>query len=138
MDDEYILAWVMSKLLNSQTPKLLKNKKINHQKNNTKMKTTIQELEDKYLVTLEGELDTAAAVEVEKTLQPLYTSNGRDIVIDCTNLEYIASSGLRILISILKGAKAGGSKVIMRNMNDDIKTVFKLTGFINLFEFEEV
>lgn len=102
------------------------------------MKTTIQELEDKYVATLEGELDTAAAVEVEKALQPLYTSNGRDVVIDCTNLEYIASSGLRILISILKGAKAGGSKVIMRNMNDDIKTVFKLTGFINLFEFEEV
>ena len=102
------------------------------------MKTTIQELEDKYLVTLEGELDTAAAVEVENILQPLYTRNGRDIVIDCTNLEYIASSGLRILISILKGAKASGSKVIMRNMNDDIKTVFKLTGFINLFEFEEL
>ena len=102
------------------------------------MKTTIQELEDKYLVTLEGELDTAAAVEVENILQPLYTSNGRDIVIDCTNLEYIASSGLRILISILKGAMASGSKVIMRNMNDDIKTVFKLTGFINLFEFEEL
>lgn len=102
------------------------------------MKTNIQELEEKYVVTLEGELDTAAAADVEKTLQPLYKSNGRDIVIDCTNLEYIASSGLRILISILKGAKACGSKVIMRNMNDDIKTVFKLTGFISLFEFEEV
>lgn len=102
------------------------------------MKTTIQELEDKYVVTLEGELDTAAAVEVDKTLQPLYKSNGRDVVIDCTNLEYIASSGLRILISILKGAKVSGSKVIMRNMNEDIKSVFKLTGFINLFEFEEV
>lgn len=102
------------------------------------MKTSIQELEDKYVVTLEGEFDTAAAEEVEKTLQPLYKSNGRDIIIDCTQLEYIASSGLRILISILKGAKVSGSKVIMRNMNEDIKTVFKLTGFINLFEFEEV
>lgn len=102
------------------------------------MKATIQKLENKYVATLDGELDTAAAVEVEKILQPLYKSDGRDVVIDCTNLEYIASSGLRILISILKGAKAGGSKVIMRNMNDDIKTVFKLTGFINLFEFEEV
>ena len=102
------------------------------------MKATIQELENKYVATLDGELDTAAAVEVEKILQPLYKSDGRDVVIDCTNLEYIASSGLRIRISILKGAKAGGSKVIMRNMNDDIKTVFKLTGFINLFEFEEV
>ncbi|MBR6129027.1 MAG: STAS domain-containing protein [Bacteroidaceae bacterium] len=100
------------------------------------MKTTIEQLEDKYLVTLEGELDTAAAAEVEKTLQPLYTTGGKDVVIDCKGLEYIASSGLRILISILKGAKAGGSKVLLKNMNDDIKSVFKLTGFINIFDVE--
>ena len=100
------------------------------------MKTTIEQLEDRYLVTLEGELDTAAAADVEKTLQPLYTTNGKDVIIDCEGLEYIASSGLRILISILKGAKAGGSKVVLKNMNEDIKSVFKLTGFINIFEVE--
>ena len=101
------------------------------------MKALIQEFEDKYVATLEGELDTNASRDMEKSFQPLYTSNGRNIIIDCTKLEYIASSGLRILISILKGAKMSGSKVIMRNMNDDIKNVFKLTGFINLFEFEQ-
>ncbi len=100
------------------------------------MKTSIEQLEDKYLVTLEGELDTAAAADVEKTLQPLYTTSGKDVIIDCEGLEYIASSGLRILISILKGAKAGGSKVVLKNMNEDIKSVFKLTGFINIFEIE--
>lgn len=100
------------------------------------MKTNIEQLEDKFLVTLEGELDTAAAADVEKTLQSLYTTKGKDVIIDCEGLEYIASSGLRILISILKGAKAGGSKVILKNMNDDIKSVFKLTGFINIFEVE--
>ena len=100
------------------------------------MKTTIQQSEDKYLITLEGEMDTAAAVEVEKQLQPLYNTNGQDIIIDCIKLEYIASSGLRILISILKGAKAGGSRVVLKDVNDDIKTVFKLTGFINIFDFE--
>ncbi|MBO7120579.1 MAG: STAS domain-containing protein [Bacteroidaceae bacterium] len=100
------------------------------------MKTNIEQLEEKYLVTLEGELDTAAAAEVEKTLQPLYNSEGKDVIIDCEGLEYIASSGLRILISILKGAKAGGSKVVLKNMNEDIKSVFKLTGFINIFEVE--
>lgn len=100
------------------------------------MNASIEQLEDKFLVTLEGELDTAAAAEVEETLQPLFNSSGKDVVIDCTELEYIASSGLRILISVLKGAKAGGSKVIIKNLNDDIKEVFKLTGFINLFEFE--
>ena len=100
------------------------------------MKTTIQQSEDKYLITLEGEMDTAAAVEVEKQLQPLYNPNGQDVIIDCSKLEYIASSGLRILISILKGAKAGGSRVVLKDVNDDIKTVFKLTGFINIFDFE--
>lgn len=98
------------------------------------MNTKLEEKEDKFLVTLKGEMDTAAAEDVEKKLQPLFAANGKDVEIDCTQLEYIASSGLRILISILKGAKSGGSRVIIRGMNDDIKDVFKLTGFINLFE----
>ena len=100
------------------------------------MKTTIEELNGKLIATLEGEMDTAAALEAEQTLQPLYKSDGRDVVIECEGLEYIASSGLRILLSILKGAKAGGSKVTLRYVNDDIKNVFKLTGFIDLFDFE--
>ena len=89
------------------------------------------------IATLEGEMDTAAAIEAEKVLQPLYKSDGREVVIECEGLEYIASSGLRILLGILKGARAGGSRVVMRHVNDDIKNVFSLTGFIDLFEFEE-
>ena len=58
------------------------------------------------------------------------------VIIDCEHLDYIASSGLRILISLLKGAKAGGSRVVLKNVNEDILSVFKLTGFINIFEFE--
>jgi len=100
------------------------------------MKTTINEQDDRIIVVLEGELDTAAAQETEQTLQPLMDNNGRDILFDCAQLDYIASSGLRILISILKSARAKGHKVIMKDVNDDIKNVFKLTGFINLFEFE--
>ena len=100
------------------------------------MNTKIEEIDGKYVATLEGEMDTAAATEAEKVLKPLYQSNGKDVIIDCTNLEYIASSGLRILLSILKGAKANGSKVTLCGVNDDIKNVFELTGFINIFEFE--
>lgn len=100
------------------------------------MDTSFEEINGKYVATLKGEMDTAAAVEAEEVLKPLYQSNGKDVIIDCTELEYIASSGLRILLSILKGAKASGSKVVMRGVNDDIKNVFKLTGFISLFEFE--
>ncbi len=100
------------------------------------MNAKLEEIDGKYVATLVGELDTAAAVEVEEILKPLYTSDGKDVVIDCTDLEYIASSGLRILISILKGAKAGGSKVVLKNLNEDIQSVFKLTGFISLFDIE--
>jgi anti-anti-sigma factor len=100
------------------------------------MNAKLEEIDGKYVATLVGELDTAAAVEVEEILKPLYTSDGKDVVIDCTDLEYIASSGLRILISILKGAKAGGSRVVLKKVNDDIMNVLRLTGFIDLFEFE--
>ena len=100
------------------------------------MKTTIEESDGKFVATLEGEMDTAAALEAEEILKPLYSSDGKDVIIDCSGLEYIASSGLRILISILKGAKAGGSKVTLRNVNEDIMNVFKLTGFTSLFGFE--
>lgn len=100
------------------------------------MNTRIEEMEGKIIATLEGELDTAAAMAVEKELQPLYENKGRDIVIECGKLEYIASSGLRILLGILKSTKAGGNKVSLRNMNDDIKNVFKMTGLINLFDIE--
>ena len=100
------------------------------------MNAKLEEIDGKYVATLEGEMDTAAATEAEDVLKPLYTSDGKDVIIDCNGLEYIASSGLRILLSILKGAKANGSRVTLRGVNDDIKNVFKLTGFIGIFEFE--
>ena len=100
------------------------------------MKTTIQELEEMTLVTLIGSLDTTAAIEADQTLKPITEGDGKDIVFECEELEYIASSGLRILLDVLKKTKAKGHKVVLRNVNDDIKNVFKITGFINLFEFE--
>ena len=52
------------------------------------MNTRIEEIDGKFMATLEGEMDTAAAVESEEVLKPLYQSNGKDVIIDCTNLEY--------------------------------------------------
>lgn len=100
------------------------------------MNTKVEEMDDKFVATLEGEMDTAAALEVEAVLKPLYESKGKDIFIDCSKLEYIASSGLRILVGILKGAKADGSRVVLQGVNEEIKNVFALTGMISLFEFE--
>jgi anti-sigma B factor antagonist len=100
------------------------------------MKTTVQEIDGKLVATLSGEMDTAASIEAEAALQPLSGSAGKDVVIDCTELEYIASSGLRVLLNILKKVKAGGSRIVLKNVNEVIRDVLEVTGFISLFEFE--
>ncbi len=69
-------------------------------------------------------------------IQPLLDNADKEIVLDCTDLEYISSSGLRIFLAVLKNAKAKGSHVFIRNINEGIQKVFKMTGFYNLFEFK--
>ncbi|MBR1939891.1 MAG: STAS domain-containing protein [Bacteroidales bacterium] len=101
------------------------------------MKTKIEEINGQLVAVLDGEFDTAAAADVEEALQPLYANNEKDIVMDCTTLEYIASSGLRILLAILKKAKSSGHRMVLKNVNEDIMSVFRMTGFVELFEFEQ-
>ncbi len=100
------------------------------------MTTKVEEIDGKLVATLVGELDTAAAAETEKALMPLLNSEGKDIIIDCTGLEYIASSGLRLLLGVLKKAQDVGSHVVLKNVNDVVKDVLDLTGFVSIFDFE--
>ena len=99
------------------------------------MKTTIQEQDGNMVAILEGILDTAAAPETQKAMSPLNDCEGKDIIIDCTKLEYISSSGLRIFLDVLKSAEDKGSHVYIKGISDDVRAVFALTGFINIFEF---
>ena len=100
------------------------------------MKTTVQELDGKLVAVLAGELDTAAAAETEAALKPLFESTGKDLVLDCADLQYIASSGIRILVNLLKTAKANGDRVVLKNVNEVIRDVLELTGFVSYFVFE--
>lgn len=100
------------------------------------MKTTINETDDKYTVTLDGELDTACAQEFEETMKPIHDLKGKEVTIDCAKLEYIASSGLRVMLGLLKNSKANGNKVVLKNLNDEVLDVFKMTGFIDIFEIQ--
>ena len=100
------------------------------------MKTTIQEIDGNMVAKLEGRLDTTASPETEKAMQPLYDCENQDIIIDCTNLEYISSSGLRIFLSLLKNTKPRGCHVYISGLNNDLRQVFAMTGFTNLFDFK--
>ena len=99
------------------------------------MKTTIQMQDGQQVVLFEGRLDTAAAPKTEQDLQPLYACS-EDIILDCTNLEYISSSGLRLFLGLLKAVKPKGNHLYISGMNDDLKQVFSMTGFTSLFEFK--
>jgi len=85
---------------------------------------------------LAGSLDTAAATEAEKAMSPLNDVEGKDIIIDCTDLTYISSSGLRIFLGILQNAQEKGEHVYIKGLNDKVRTIFTITGFYNLFEFK--
>ena len=99
------------------------------------MKTTIEEKDGQLVAFFEGRLDTAASVQTEKDVKPLYDNSSLNIVLDCTDLTYISSSGLRIFLNILKTAKPKGLEVFIRGINNDLRTVFSMTGFTNLFNF---
>ena len=83
---------------------------------------------------LQGRLDTAAAVEVTPDFQSLAEHAAEHIVLDCSKLEYISSSGLRLFLSLRKESAAKGGKLQVSSINNDIRQVFMMTGFTSLFE----
>lgn len=87
------------------------------------------------LATLTGRLDTAASAQFSRDMEPLMDNADKTITLDCTGLEFISSSGLRFFLSLRKQTIAKGGKVVIKNVNNDIKQVFTITGFYSLFEF---
>ncbi|MBQ2068246.1 MAG: STAS domain-containing protein [Paludibacteraceae bacterium] len=100
------------------------------------MKTEIVENGNQVIAKFIGRLDTPAAVQTAEEVKPLLEAENKEIILECSELEYISSSGLRIFLSIRKEASAHGSKVIVRNINADIRQVFMMTGFVSLFVIE--
>lgn len=100
------------------------------------MKTEIIENGNQIIAKFAGRLDTPASVQTSEEVKPLLEAANKEIILDCTELEYISSSGLRIFLSVRKEAATHGSKVIVRNINADIRQVFMMTGFVSLFEIQ--
>ena len=85
---------------------------------------------------LVGRLDTPASQEVAPQFEELKADAAGTIVLDCSELSYISSSGLRLFLTIRKAASEKGGKVIVRSINNEIRAVFMMTGFLNLFEIQ--
>lgn len=97
------------------------------------MNITINEQEGKLVAVLEGDLDNVASTQAERNLAPVFDCTDKDVVIDCNDLNYISSSGLRILLNIYKHTRTNGHNAILKGLKDDVKEVFQISGFLQLF-----
>ena len=85
------------------------------------------------LISLDGRLDTNTSPELEKELSSL--DGITTLIFDLKKLDYISSAGLRILLSCEKQMDKKG-KMIVKNVNSNIKAVFDITGLSDLFTIE--
>lgn len=87
-------------------------------------------------ITVKGRLDTITSADfMNAALEKL----GDDIVnvaIDCSELTYISSSGLRVLMTIYKKTAPRGGKLILKNLTPQVGEVLNITGMANLFAIE--
>lgn len=83
-------------------------------------------------VALKGRLDTTTAPELEAALE---LDGITDLVLNFEGLEYISSAGLRVILAAQKKMSAQG-KMVIKNVNDTIKEVFEITGFIDILTIE--
>ena len=97
---------------------------------------TINEQAGRLIAALVGDLDNAASSQAKRGLEPVFERIDCDVVIDCTQLNYISSSGLRIVLDVFKHTRSNGHKVILKNLSEDVKEVFELSGFLQLFIVE--
>lgn len=99
------------------------------------MKTTIEKSEGKALVILEGELDSFVSEEVGEQFELLYELENTVITLDCSGLDYIASSGLRLFLLLLRNVRPHGCKLVIKGANETLMSVFESTGFVKCFQF---
>lgn len=90
----------------------------------------------KTLAVLSGRLDTTNADQFQKDIAPLMEDATPDIDIDCTDMEYTSSQGLRLFLMLQKTVSSKGGTMVMTNMKPQVKEVFDITGFSNIIKIK--
>ena len=89
---------------------------------------------DELVIALKGELNTATAPELENVITA--SLNGvKKLVFDFSELDYISSAGLRILLVSKKVMDKQG-EMIIRHPNNSVREIFEITGFENILTIE--
>ncbi len=100
------------------------------------METAIRKEDDNSVtLILDGRLDTSVTPQTEKEIEPLYNYKDCEIIIDCSRLDYISSSGLRLMMAINQRCRANHCDLYIKGLKEKVLDVFKTTGFVHLFQF---
>lgn len=101
----------------------MKNFQINHRQSDQ-----VEVLE------ISGELDAHTASKLEDSLKSLIDKNKHNIVVNCSDLEYIASAGLGVFMAYIEDVRGLGGDIKLTNMNEKVYNVFDLLGFPTLYD----
>ena len=100
------------------------------------MKTSILELPEKVLVVVEGDLDTPSCEQFKAGLAPLMEKAGLHVEMDMSQVPYISSRGLRVLLALVQAQSATGGSVKVLSVTPTVKEVFELTGFDKILLYQ--
>ena len=81
-------------------------------------------------------IDTMNAGEFEKEIQPVLVDGGVDLEMDCTDLVYMASSGLRVIQKTMRTVMQQKGKFKITNVSPEIYKVLAMTGFTKFMKVE--
>lgn len=84
------------------------------------------------VLTLSGKIDNAGSEELKAKLLPLMTGGG--VALDFTGVEYITSSGFRVLMMALKQQSAAKGRLVLGNMSEALRGFFEMAGLGTLFK----
>lgn len=91
--------------------------------------TQIIKEDGKTVIKTGARIDTLNAAQFESDIQPAM-EQGVNLEIDCTDLTYMASSGLRVFQSTMRNVvRTLGGQMKLTHVNDDIFEILKMTGF---------
>ena len=86
-------------------------------------------------VSPQGQLDAYSSPVLEKELQP-YLDQAEEIIMDFTNVEYISSNGLRVLLAAEQKLEERNGKVKLIHVNEQIVDVLRMVGFMDIVDVE--
>ena len=98
------------------------------------MEVTNKTIGEAIVFNIDGDLTTSQSPEAESEINSiLECTECKLVVINVENVNFIASTGLRIILAIGKHLKASGGELVVCSMNQTTKSVFKMSGFTKLF-----